>query len=218
MGAIVGGGIATLLSLMVLSRAIVDNPFYRFAQYLLVGVALGYSAAVLVNQTLVPPINQVVLGQATLDTSITLGVSALLLLLLATRFGRQRVSFLANIPLAVLFGIGAAIALVGAIRGTLVPQLLDTIAVRRLQTADIASWIGTISLILAIVVTLLSFTYTQRGETPSRVGKPVRVLGRGLILVAFGVFLSSAVTTYIIALVTQLQAIADWFMLLANLF
>lgn len=218
MGAIVGGGIATLLSLMVLSRAIVDNPFYRFAQYLLVGVALGYSAAVLVNQTLIPPVSQAIAGQASLTTLSVLSISGVLLVLLATRFGRQRMSYLANIPLAILFGIGATIALVGAVQGTLVPQLLDTIAVRRFQTADPASLAGTVTLILAVAVTLLSFTYRQRSEVPSWPGNLIRTLGRGFILAAFGVFLASAVTTYITALVTQLQAIADWFTQLASLF
>jgi uncharacterized membrane protein len=217
MGALVGGGIATLLSLMVLSRAIVDNPCYRFAQYLLVGVALGYTAAVLVNQTLIPPVEQALVGQASSETLGVLTISGLLLLLLATRFGRQRWSHLANIPLALLFGVGAAMALAGALRGTLVPQFLDTIAARRFQAADISSLAGTITLILALVVTLLSFTYTQRGETASRPSMLIRAAGRGLILVAFGVFLASAVTTYITALVTQLQAIADWFTQLASL-
>lgn len=218
MEAIVGGGIATLLSLMVLSRAIADNPFYRLAQYMLVGVALGYSAAVLVNQTLIPPVTQAIAGTASLMTLSVLSVSSVLLALLATRFGRQRLSYLANIPLAILFGIGATIALVGAVQGTLVPQLLDTIAARRFQTTDPAALAGTITLVLAVTVTLLSFTYTQRGEVPSRPVALVRRLGRGLILVAFGVFLASAVTTYITALVTQLQAIADWFTQLASLF
>jgi hypothetical protein len=218
MGAIVGGGIATLLSVMVLSRAIVDNPFYRFAQYLLVGVALGYSAAVLVNHTLMRPVNQLIMGQASLGTIVVTIISVVLLALLATRFGRQRASYLANVPLAVLFGVSAAIALVGAVRGTLAPQLLDTIAARRFQAADAAAVAGTIVLILAVVITLLSFTYTQRGQTPSRPGILLRMVGRALILVTFGVFLSSAVTTYITALVTQLQAIADWFTQLVGLF
>jgi uncharacterized membrane protein len=202
---------------VVLSRAIVDNPFYRFAQYLLVGVALGYTAAVLVNQTLVPPVTQAIAGQASTESLSVLAISAVLLLLLATRFGRQRWSHLANLPLALLFGIGAAIALVGALRGTLVPQLLDTIAARRFQTAALAEIVGTITLILALVVTLLSFRYTQRSETASRPSVFLRAAGRGLILVAFGVFLASAVTSYITALVTQLQAIADWFTQLASL-
>lgn len=217
MGPLVGGGIATLLSLMVLSRVVGDNPFYRFAQYLLIGVALGYAAAVLVGQTLVPSIVQAA-STTSLPTLIVLGVSALLLLLLATRFGRQRASALANIPLAVLFGVGAAVALVGAARGTILPQLLDTVALRRLQATDVSALAGTIVLVVAVVVTLVSFTYRQRGEKPSGIGFFVRRLGRGLVLATFGVFLASAVTTYLTALVNQIQIIADWFTQVGTLF
>jgi len=215
-GALVGGGIATLLSLMVLSRAIGDNPLYRIAQYLLVGVALGYTAAVLVNQALVPPVTQAIIGPFALETWVILGISAGLLVLFCFRFGRQRASYLANIPLAVLFGVGAALALVGAARGTIVPQLLDTIALQRLQNINLGALIGNFALITAVVITLLAFTYTQRTEQPSAAGRVVRQIGRGLVLAAFGVFLAGAVTTYIVALVTQIQVIADWLNQLAN--
>lgn len=218
MGPLVGGGVATLLSLMVLSRVVGDNPFYRFAQYLLIGVALGYAAAVLVGQTLVPTVLQAANGTSSLPALIILGLSALLLLLLTTRFGRQRASALANIPLAVLFGVGAAVALIGAARGTILPQLLDTVAVRRLQTTDVSVIAGTVVLVVAVVITLLSFTYRQRGEQPGRVGYVVRRLGRGLVLATFGVFLAAAVTTYLTALVNQIQIMADWFTQLGALF
>lgn len=218
MDALVGGGIATVLSLLVLSRAIADNPLYRFAQYLLVGVALGYVAAILVNQTLVPPVRALATGQARPETLATLSIGGVLLLLLTARFGRQRVSYLANVPLAVLFGIGAALALVGAVRGTIVPQLLDTIGLRRLLPLDLPTALGTFALVAAVVVTLVSFTYTQRGAEPSSLGRSVRQLGRTLVLVTFGVFLAQAVTTYITALVVQLQQIADWLTLVASQF
>ncbi len=218
MGPLVGGGVATVLSLMVLSRVLADNPLYRFAQYLLVGVALGYAAAVLAGQTLVPAVLGAIGPAPTLPALTILGISALLFLLLLTRFGRQRASAWANIPLAVLFGVGAAVALVGAARGTLVPQLLDTIATRRVNTAEPAAVAGTAILFVTVVATLLSFTYRQRGEQPTGAGAAVRNVGRGLVLAAFGVFLAAAVTTYLTALVAQLQAMADWFALLGTLF
>lgn len=218
MGPLVGGAIASLLSIMVLSRAIADNPLYRFAQYLLIGVALGYIASVLVNQTLVPTITQATTGTPPLETVIVLGVSGLLVLLLLPRFGRQRASYLANMPLAVLFGIGAALALYGAARGTIVPLLLDSLALRRFNTNDIAVLSGTIVLLVALVITLLSFNFVQRREQPSTVAQGVRSLGRGLILATFGVFLAAAVTTYVTALVGQLDAITRWADLLFSSF
>lgn len=218
MEALIGGGVATVLSLMVLSRVIADNPLYRLAQYLLVGVALGYAAAVLVGQTLVPLVLQATFQPFSLSVVVVLASAAVLSLMLATRFGRQRASSLANIPLALLFGVGAAIALVGAARGTLVPQLLDTVALRRLQTTDLTALAGTIVLIAAVVITLLSFTYRQRSEQASGLARTIRGFGRGLVLATFGVFLAAAVTTYLSALVAQLQAIADWFTQLGTLF
>lgn len=218
MDALVGGGIATVLSLLVLSRAIADNPLYRFAQYLLVGVSLGYVAAILVNQTLLPRASAVATGQASVQALTVLSLSGVLLLLLVTRFGRQRFSYLANIPLAVLFGIGAALALVGAARGTIVPQLLDTIALRRILPETVAAGIGTVVLIVTVVITLVAFTYTQRGDVPSPTRRAIQRLGRTLVLITFGVFLAQAVTTYITALVVQLQQIADWVSLVASQF
>ncbi len=216
--ALVGGGIAALLSLLVLSRVIADNPLYRLAQYLLVGVALGYAAAVLVGQTLIAPIRQIATLQAPPATIIVLSVGGALALLLAPRFGSQRASALANIPLAVLFGTGAAIALVGAARGTIVPQLLDTIAQERLAAPDLASLVGVVTLIVTVVATLLSFRYAQRADRPSRLMAAARGLGRGLILASFGVFLAATIRTYLAALVTQLESIADWFAQIARTF
>ncbi|PLS80836.1 MAG: hypothetical protein CYG59_07095, partial [Chloroflexi bacterium] len=98
------------------------------------------------------------------------------------------------------------------------PQLLDTVALRRLQATDVSAIAGTIVLVVAVVVTLVSFTYRQRGEKPSGIGFFVRRLGRGLVLATFGVFLASAVTTYLTALVNQIQIIADWFTQVGTLF
>lgn len=214
MGAVVGGGIAAVLSLMVLSRLIGDNPLYRIAQHLLIGAALGYAASVLVGQTLLPTATQAAAGD--LRSLITGGVSVVLALMLAGRFGRQRLTVLANVPLAILFGVGAAIAFVGAARGTIVPLLLDTIAIGRLTSVDPAVIAGTVVVIATVAITLISFGYTQRSDQPSSAGRAVRGVGRTLVLATFGVFLAAMVTTYIAALVTQVQAIADWLTLITT--
>ncbi len=214
MGALVGGGIATFLSLCVLSRAIADNPLYRFAQSLLVGTALGYVTAVLIRSAIMPRVASAISGTATLQ-QLGVGAAGLLLgLMLLPRFGRQRGSYWANFPLAVLFGAGAALALVGAVRGTLVPQMLDTVRLRGL-TGGVAAQIGTALLALLTVVTLLVFTYTlparqARAGRESALRRGFRGLGRGLILLTFGVFFAATVTTYIAALVGQISAMSDW--------
>ncbi len=218
MGALIGGGVAAFLSLCVLSRAIADNPLYRFAQSVLVGTALGYITAVLVRSALVPPLVAALSGQATVDQMAITGAGLLLGLLLLTRFGRQRASYLANFPLALLFGAGAALALVGAVRGTLFPQMLDTVRLRGFN-GDVAAQIGAVVLAALTVTTLLAFTYTvapnrtQPGlERLAR--RRFRAFGRVLILLTFGVFFAATVTTYLAALVGQISAISEWVRLL----
>ena len=214
MGALVGGGVATLLSLCILSRAIADNPFYRFAQSLLVGTALGYVTAVLMRSAVVPRVTAALTGAATPQQLAIGGAGLVLGLLLLPRFGRQRWSQWANYPLAVLFGAGAALALVGAVRGILLPQLLDTARLRGLA-GDLGAQIGTGVLALLTIVTLLAFTYTlprRQAEAGRESGlrRGFRGFGRGLILLTFGVFFAATVTTYIAALVGQIGTISDW--------
>ena len=235
MGALIGGGVATLLSLFVLSRAIVDNPMYRFAQNLLVGAALGYATAALVRSAIVPPAEAILFGRATLR-QIGVAVAGLILgLLLALRFGRQRGSHLANYPLAVLFGVGAALALIGAVRGTLAPQLLATVRSSGQQLGAMGGGgagleqAGAALLALLTIITLLGFTYARPGgrdDGPTRPGvrrrrfsaaDSLRVISRVCILFTFGVFFAATVTTYINALVGQVGMISSWLFTLLGL-
>ena len=210
MGPLIGGGVASVLSLFVLSRAIADNPLYRFAQSVLIGAALGYASAVLLRSTVVPIVDALIFGQATTRQMIVGGLGLLLGLMLVPRFGRQRGSYWANLPIALLLGTGAALALAGAVRGTLVPQMLDTVRGAGLGP-DLATQVGGAVLAVLAVTVLLSFTYTlpARG-TPRLPARLFRGLGRGLILATFGVFFAATVSTYIAALVGQLGMISDW--------
>ncbi len=116
---------AVILTLMVLSRIIGDNPLFRIAQYLFVGISLGLAFVVAYHQVLRPAISGVVGGQP--DALMLYGLPLILSVLLLSRITRrQEWSWLANIPLALVFGVGAALAVGGAVAGTLAPQILDT--------------------------------------------------------------------------------------------
>ena len=220
MAALIGGAIATLLSLCVFSRVVGTNPAYRFAQSLLVGTALGYAVAFLVRSTIVPAAEAVMFNRATpLDLSIN-AIGLVLGLLLLTRYGRQRGSHWANYPLAVLFGIGAALALVGAVRGTLAPQILGTIRSAGTWGATTSpdDLFGVAISIVLTLVTLASFSYVarRRSDEPGAIMRPriamrtLHGIGRLLVLAAFGVFFAATVQTYLAALVGQVSLINDW--------
>jgi FtsH-binding integral membrane protein len=199
---------AVILTLMVLSRIIGDNPLFRIAQYLFVGISLGLACVVAYHQVLRPAIGALIAGQPRALTLYALPlVLGLLLLFRITR--RQEWSWLANIPLALVFGVGAALAVGGAVAGTLAPQILDTARPLRGSPAEIA---GVVVLALGTVITLSAFYYTvPREGAAGRLVALTTLLGHWLLMIAFGFFFASAMQTYLSALTERLSFLLDWF-------
>ncbi len=196
--------IAALLTLMVLSRIAGDNPLFRAAQYLFVGTSLGLAFVVAYHQVLRPA------ALALIDGSMSAlwlyGVPFLLGVLLLPRVvGEQRWSWMANIPLALVFGVGGALAVGGAIIGTLLPQISDTARPLFGGAEEIA---GVAVLVIGTVLTLASFYYTAPSESRSgRIVRGAAAIGHWLIMVAFGFFFASALQSYLSALVERINFI-----------
>ena len=199
--------IAVVLTIMVLSRITGDNPLWRVAQYLFVGVSLGLAFVVAYHQVLRPAVIAVAGGSSrAIIYGIPLGLG-LLLLPRITR--RQEFSWLANIPLALVFGVGAALAVGGAIIGTLVPQILDTSS--RPLAGDPIRIAGALVLAIGTVITLSSFYYTVPPESPrSRIVGLAATAGHWLLMVAFGFFFASAIQSYVSALTERLGFLLNW--------
>lgn len=207
---LIGGLIAVVLTLLVFSRLLGDNPAFRVVQYLFVGVSLGYAFVVVYHQVLRP--NALNLAASIGDPAL-LGLRALpwlLGLLLLTRLTRrQAASWLANLPLAILFGVGTALAIGGALVGTLTPQLIDTV---RPVGNDPLQALGTVLLVLGVIFTLSYFYFTVPRETAG--GRVVAIgaqIGRWLLMIAFGFFLAGALLTYLSALNARLDFLISWF-------
>src|SRR5215212_7470366 len=112
--------IGLILTLMVFSYLIGDNPLFRIAIYLFIGVSSGYAAAVVVRSVFLPKIN---IFQSNDINQIVLAMIPLLLsVTLLTKFS-TRLSWLGNFAMAILVGVGAAAAIGGALIGTLLPQI-----------------------------------------------------------------------------------------------
>ncbi|NJP06081.1 MAG: hypothetical protein HC837_10900 [Chloroflexaceae bacterium] len=200
--------IAMILTLCVLSRIIGDNPAFRITQYLFVGVSLGYTFVVIYHQVLLPVGMRLSHDMTRVDLLVLRIVPFLLgLLLLPRMMPRQTVSWLANIPLALIFGVSAGLALIGALAGTLLPQMADT---ARPFQGSIVEIIGTAMLLIGVVLTLSYFYFTVPRETP--VGRMIgfgAVAGRWLLMVVFGFFFAGALITYLTALNERLTFLVD---------
>lgn len=202
--------VAVILTLMVLSRIIGDNPMFRATQYLFIGVSLGYAFVVVYHQVLRPALGQIVGNLSTPGVSVYHAVPLLFGLLLLPRIiGRQRLSWLANIPLGLIFGVGAALALSGAMVGTLIPQVSDTVNISLSGSPEKIA--GTIVLALVVLVVLSYFYFTIPARSGlMRVSRVSANMGRWVLMVTFGFFLAGALLTYLTALSDRLQFLVDW--------
>ena len=201
--------VGVVLTLMVFSRLLGDNPAFRIVQYLFVGVSLGYAFVVIYHQVLRPSVIEAIAAK---NDPVRLGVLLppflLAVLLLARISGRQQSSWLANLPLALIFGVGSALALSGALVGTLMPQLQDS---ARPISSDPAEMVGSVLLALGVVATLCSFYFTVPRETLT--GRAVAFgarIGRWLLMIAFGFFFAGSLLTYITALNERLAFLVGW--------
>ncbi len=117
--------LAGLLSVITLSFVIKDNALFRIALHLLIGVSAGYAGAIAVGDVIYPqlflPLTQQFAGNPQIDF-VNLAVRTLLTLLLLTKLF-PRIAAVGNPASALLVGVGAALAIAGAVQGTILPQI-----------------------------------------------------------------------------------------------
>jgi len=220
---VVGTWIAALLTLVTLSYVLGSNPAFRVAEHLLVGIAAGYAAGLVWNNMLWPRLQLLIYEPA---THWHYGVFFVLGLLLLCRASRS-VSLLGNLPLGVLFGIGAALALGGALTGTLIPQIRASVT--SLSPADygggLLGWAYVIDAFLVAagtIATLTAFHFTASDRGPlravwHRLLRAVGGAGSGLITITFGALFASAALSFFAILNSRLMfLLQDWLHLLST--
>jgi len=183
-----------VLSLMVFSYVLGDNFLYRLAIFVFIGLAVGYVAVVTVESVLLPWIYTTVLApEAALGTravgAAPLLFGALLLLKASPRLGR-----LGNLALAFVIGVGAAVAVVGALTGTLLPLAAATSG--RVGVDPLNGFL----LVLGVICTLIYFQYLAKRAPGGgvRLGLTARVfgaVGHGFIVVTLAALYGAAILT-----------------------
>ncbi len=183
-----------VLTLMVFSYILGDNFLYRLAVYIFVGLAAGFTAIVTWDSVLMPWFNSTLLAPggdiATLIFgALPLALGALLLLKANPRLGK-----LGHLALALIIGVGTAVALVGAISGTLIPLTRATTSTVTVNP------VSGILLVVGVICTLVYFQYVGRRlpDNTVRRAAPVRALslvGQGVIVITLGALYAAAILT-----------------------
>jgi len=204
--------VGAVLTLLIFSYLLGDNPLYRLALHLFVGALVGYSFGVVVRDVLLG----MLLGQWLADPQAMLAPLVLGLLLLFKGF--PRVAYVGNIAVAFLVGVGAAVALSGALLGTLIPQVGATGRAMSLPSllSFRAGLLDGLLIVVGTVCTLMASTFAaqkQRGLAGAW-GQIVRLaagIGRVFLIVALAVAFAGAVTASLSIFIGRLQYLIDAF-------
>ncbi len=224
--------VASVLTIMVLSYLIGDNPLFKLAMHLLIGVAAGYVGAVAVHNVLIPGLIEPILeaglpGLADPQLIVTVIVPLILVVLLFLKVAPSTARY-GTVSMVLLVGVGAAVIVGGAITGTLIPLTSDSMdtlnpsAVNQLTgESGIERLLNVIIVLIGTLTTLFYFRFTVRKtdvETPfaivvgARIPGPLTIfkgIGKGFIAITFGVMYAGAVAATLIVLAERVQFIWD---------
>jgi hypothetical protein len=198
-----------VLSLLIFSYLIGDNPLFRFAASLFIGVTAGYAAVILLYQVIIPRLIYPFFTGTIMDRSFTL-IPLVLSVLLFFKPSRN-LSFMGSIPLALLVAAGAAFALSGAVLGTILPQSQATINLFGNKPGENFLLEG-IVILVGTVTTLMYFYFGAKFEN----GKPIRragwiesisKVGQVFLFVTLGSIYAGVYITAITALVERMHSI-----------
>jgi len=214
--------VSALLTLAIYSYLYKDNPVYKFAEYLFVGLAAGYYFTIYYRNTLVPNLfNPILAGPKDLNYFwyiVPLGLSLLLL----SRF-IPSVGWLSRWPIGFMVGAFAGLAIIGNAQGDLISQVqanllpfVDPVSITGFNNATGIDdkilgflWMfGNILLIVGLITTLIFFFFSL--EHKGSVGATAKV-GVYFLMLSFGASFGFTVMSRISLLLERLRFLyGDW--------
>jgi hypothetical protein len=195
-----------------------DNALFRIVTYSFIGVAAGYVLIMVLFQVMLPRLYSLYTGLENPDGLLAgvLGIIPFILGLLLLFKLSPRLSAVGTLPMAIMVGIGAAVAIGGAIFGTISGQVGGTIglfnpnqtgnAPRRLAEG-IFVLVGAISSLAYFQFSTRTRTEAASTEVTARRGGVMEVLakiGQVFIGITLGAAFAGVYTAAISALIERL--------------
>jgi hypothetical protein len=221
--------IAAILTLAIFSFLYRENPFYRIAEHLVVGVANGYFISAEYHQVIKPAlIDLIARGQVNAELVLSL-IGAVIGLLYVARFFPQ-ISWLVRIPIAITLGYGSGYYIPRGIDAGILKQVGGTLvtpsdfthwpAMMAQAGTQLAHWridqalltlLNAVGQPLILIGAICTVAYFYFSAERKGVLKPVSFAGIIFIMVGFGASFGYTVMARISLLIGRLQFLfRDW--------
>lgn len=191
--------IGFVLTLCIYSYLFGDNALYRVAVHILMGVSAAYAAVLAVQRVFLPIFRQFQNEPGNVANLWWL-IPLLLVLLLVMKLIRP-VAWVGNSAVAVLVGVGSAVALVGAVAGTLLPQI---------SASGSENIVITITAAILTICTILYFQFTGKADEDGKLvvapwQRVISGVGRTVLMITFGALFAGLLSTSLVLLTERLS-------------
>jgi hypothetical protein len=202
--------VAGVLTLAIYSFLYKDNPFYKVAEYIFVGLSAGYWAVFLWWNYAYPNLFEP-LGQGNYWNIIPIVLG----LMMFTQISK-RTSWMVRFPLTFVLGVSLGLQIVAAVEGDMVPQLRGTFTPfargALFNTYDLWSSLGYIALLVGVLATITYFFFSR--EHRGALGVTSKI-GIYFLMIAFGASFGYTIMARISLLFGRLHfLLGDWMHLL----
>lgn len=207
--------VGAFITLCCFSFLVRDNPFYRFAEHLFVGVSAGYYFSLIsFHQVLKPNLLAKILpaqfatgAAATAAPEYMLLIPGFMGLLMLFRFS-ENYSWVSRFTVAFVMGVSTGLAIVYSVQQYLIPQVAK--AIRPIVVAgDFFQSFSNLVLVVGSVACLFYFFFSteHRGPIYGNVSK----VGIWYLMVSFGAAFGATVMGRISLLIGRFQfLLSDW--------
>jgi len=210
----IGIWLGGFLTLFIFSFLYKDNPFYKFAEHLYVGISAGYWAAMEWHNVFLPnlwrplteQVNLLLLGKSlTQQRNLLLVVPFFFGILLFSRF-TKKFSWLSRWPMALIIGMYAGIAIIGYGSGDLILQIHANLL--PLWTDNWFTSLNNILLTVGVITGLIYFFFSK--EHKGALGGAAKI-GTWFLMISFGASFGYTVMSRMSLLIGRIYfLLANW--------
>ncbi|MEO0224384.1 MAG: hypothetical protein ABIL76_04750 [candidate division WOR-3 bacterium] len=226
---ILGIWVAAFLTLAILSFIFGDNPIYKLAEHIFVGISAGYGVILALNQAIWPSIQMGLMPSQHFFIkfmtiiAILLGILTLIRLEIFSYIFPSLV-WLSRVPIAFVVGIGSGITIVASIQGFIFPQVSATFlpVLSPNYTIDFSSPLNFLNSLLSVigpfvillgVITALVYFYFSTEQRGILLG--IAKIGILIMMITFGASFGYTIMARFSLLISRFYfLLSDWLNLL----
>ncbi|MCG9128034.1 hypothetical protein JT359_10585 [Candidatus Poribacteria bacterium] len=227
---LLGIWVAAFLTLCIYSFLYKDNPLYRFAEHLFVGISVGYGIVLSIHQGFLPlawkPFWEAITFQDTSGFWVIIPIAFGLLF-----FARlsPRHTWLIRYPIAILIGYGSGIAIPNVLRANIFEQTRGTLEpFGKIARETVAAngniippltpfeIVGAILMVIGVVCTLTYFFFSVEHRGPI---KGLSKVGIAFLMIGFGSAFGNTVMGRVALLIQRMDFLMfDWIASIGTIF